>query len=115
MGSEKECPTETAAKFWRAAGPKEELACLTKALKGPPPCGLSLFYRRPRLKNQETRLFRLKLCRPASKMLGIRKGSFFLVRRNFISKIRRFLFLKQGLAFRKERNVFYDERISADL
>ena len=29
---------------------------------------------RPRLKNQETSLFRLKLCRPASKMLGIRKG-----------------------------------------
>jgi hypothetical protein len=33
---------------------------------------------KPRLKNQETSLFRLKLCRPASKMLGIRKGSFFL-------------------------------------
>jgi hypothetical protein len=32
-------------------------------------------------------------------MLGIRKGflRFFLVRHNFSSKIRRFLFLKQGL------------------
>jgi hypothetical protein len=52
----------------------------------------------PCLKNQGTTLFRPKLHRPASKMPGARK-EFFLFQHNFISKIRRFLFFKQGLAF----------------
>jgi hypothetical protein len=66
---------------------------------------------RPRLKNQRTSLFRLKLRRPASKILGIRKGflRFFPCSAQFYLENPSFLFLKQGLVDIETAIVYYNK------